>query len=312
MYSAVFVRWILKAAVQGTISILPRSEDANYFLQKNVSRRLPRAAGDFDMHAAYAARHLAALERVRPGVDRSTLRCYEFGAGWDLIERIAMYALGVNQQTTLDIRPNIRLELVNWTIHQFATNASHLEQVLGAPLRAVCDKPIVSTAELRERFGITYLAPADARAAPLPDGCVDFVTSTFTLEHIPPAEIAAILRETRRLLAPDGVISSAIDMKDHYQYIDAKVSTYNFLRYPPWVWRLLNPSLAPQNRLRHSQHLELFRDAGYEILFDDVQHPTAEDLRELEEMRVARQFADLSLVDLGTKSTHLVARPFRA
>lgn len=169
--------------------------------------------------------------------------------------------------------------------------------------------PIASTADLATRFGINYLAPADARSVPLPDGCIDFVTSTFTLEHIPGPEIDAILRETRRLLAGGGVISSLIDMQDHYQYTDAKVSVYNFLRYPPWVWRLLNPSLAWQSRLRHSQYLELFTGAGYDVLSDQSELPTDDDLRELRRMHVAREFARFAPVDLGTKSTHLVARP---
>ncbi len=302
------MRWVAKAAVQGTISLVPRGEEINYFLQRNVSRRLPRVGDEFDIHAKHAAQHLAALERVRPGVDRSTLKCYEFGAGWDLIEQITMWALGVDQQTILDVRPNIKVELVNRAIHEIATNPVRLEQALGCRLRPVDVAPIASTADLRERFGITYLAPADARSVPLPDGSIDFVTSTETLEHIPPLEIAAILRETRRLLASDGVISSLIDMKDHYHYIDPAVSPYNFLRYPPWAWRLLNPGLQPQNRLRNSQYRALFTDAGYEIVFDECEPPTNDELRELQQMRIASEFRRFSWLDLGTKETHLVAR----
>ena len=302
------MRWVAKAAVQGTISLVPRGEEINYFLQRNVSRRLPRVGDEFDMHAKHAAQHLAILEQLRPGLDRSTLRCYEFGAGWDLIEQITMWALGIDEQTILDIRPNIKVDLVNRTIHEIATNSARVEDALGCRLRPVDGGPIASTADLPKRFGITYLAPADARSVPLPDGSIDFVTSTETLEHIPPQVIAGILRETRRLLAHDGLISSLIDMKDHYHYIDAAVSTYNFLRYPPWAWRLLNPGLQPQNRLRHSEYRQLFTDAGYEIVFDESEPPTDDELHELQQMRIASEFARFSWSDLGTKETHLVAR----
>lgn len=305
------MRWVAKAAVQGAISHVPRGHELNYYLQKHASKRLPRRGEAFDMHAVTAAQHLAALARIRPGADRSSLHFYEFGAGWDLIGPIAMWALGVDRQTLLDIRPNLKFELVNDTIRQFAARSEHLERLLGGPLRPVEDLPVTGVADLESRFGITYLAPADARSVPLPAGSVDFVSSTFTLEHIPAFEISAILRETRRLLGADGVMSSLIDMQDHYQYIDSKVSVYNFLRYRSPVWLLLNPSLQWQSRLRHSQYLELFRAAGYEILFDEPKPPTEEDLSMLAGMHVAPEFARFTLEDLGTRATHLVVRVAR-
>lgn len=303
------MRWLAKAAVQGGLSLVPGGRRANYFLQRNVSRRLPRSDTDFDFHAATASRHLGALHRACPDLDRASLRCYEFGAGWDLIGPIGMWALGVERQTVVDIDPNVKLELVNDTIERFAKHLPRLEQTLGDRLRAPDASPVDGLGDLATRFGITYLAPQDARALPLAAGTVDFVSSTFTLEHIPPAEIVAILRETRRIMAPEAIISSLIDMQDHYNYIDSSVSVYNYLRYPGWRWRFLNPSLQPQNRLRHSQYVELFDRAGFEIVFDEPQRPSDEDLRMLRGMSVAPEFADFDDVDLGTRSTHLVARP---
>jgi hypothetical protein len=69
------VRWLAKAAVQGTISRLPRSNDLNYSLQTKVSRSLPQRPSEFELHVGAASRHLAALDRLRPGTDRSQLRC---------------------------------------------------------------------------------------------------------------------------------------------------------------------------------------------------------------------------------------------
>jgi SAM-dependent methyltransferase len=303
------VRWLAKAAIQGGLSLVPGGRQANYFLQRNVSRRLPRSDADFDFHADTAARHLAALERARPGTDRAGLHCYEFGAGWDLIGPIAMWALGIEHQTVVDISPHVKLELVNDTVERFAHHRSRLEQALGRPLRAPDAETVTTPGELATRFGIAYLAPQDARSLPLADHTVDFVSSTFTLEHIPHSDIAAILRETRRVMAPDAVISSLIDMQDHYNYVDSAVSVYNYLRYPAWRWRFLNPSLQWQNRLRHSQYLGLFEAAGFELVSDDPVRPTDEDLRELKRMSRAPEFEAFDEADLGIRSTHLVARP---
>lgn len=283
----------------------------NHYLQKHVSKRLPRSEPDFDWHALTGVGHLQALDRVRPGVDRSGLHCYEFGAGWDLIGPISMWALGIDRQTVVDMNPNVALDLVNDTIHRFATDADRLDGVLGSRLRRPDESPIAGVDDLAARFGITYLAPQDARAMPLADASVDFVVNTFTLEHISPADIAAILRETRRVMAPEAIISSKIDMQDHYHYVQSTLSVYNYLRYPEWRWRWLNPPLHSQNRLRHSQYVELFEQAGFEIVSDDPARATSEDLAELRGIAIAPEFARFSVTDLGTKHTHLVARPRR-
>jgi SAM-dependent methyltransferase len=294
--------------VQQALSVTPGGRSVNYRLQRTVSHRLPRRGADFDRHAQTAARHLRALGQVRAEVDRAGLRCYEFGAGWDLIGPIAMWSLGVNHQTLVDIRPNVKLDLVTDTIRRFARERIRLEGVLGDALRTPGEDPVTSLPQLASRFGITYLAPQNAQAPGLPDQSVDLVCSTFTLEHLPAAEIAGILAATRRTLAPGGVVSCLIDMHDHYIYSDPHLSAYNFLRYPSWLWRLLNPPLGWQSRLRHSEYLELFAQAGYEIVADDAQRPDEAAVRALARMHVARQFRGLDLIDLGTTATHLVAR----
>src|SRR5205823_13839725 len=91
--------------------------------------------------------------------------------------------------------------------------------------------------ELEEIYGIDYRAPCDAKKTGLPSLSVDYITSTSTLEHIPPEAIRLILRECYRVLRDRGVISLLIDYNDHYTYSDHKISVYNFLRYSDWVWR---------------------------------------------------------------------------
>ncbi|MGH2889465.1 MAG: class I SAM-dependent methyltransferase [Solirubrobacteraceae bacterium] len=303
------MRWLAKAAAQGAIGVLPRGESINYQLQRKVSKRLPRPADEFDVQVRAVARHIEAVEAWRPGVRRAELRCYEFGAGWDLIGPLSMWALGFDRQTIIDIKPHVKLDLVNGTIREFAANPERMERLLAAPLRALQGEPVRTIGHLESRFGIVYRAPLDAASVPLPDESFDLVTSTFTLEHIPGPTILSILRETRRIMAPEAVFSSLIDMQDHYSYIDPNVSPYNFLRYRPWLWRLLNPSLQWQSRLRHSQYLALFADAGFEIVSDQPQMPSDADLRQLDRLALAPEFHRFSTEDLGTRSTHLVVSP---
>ncbi len=110
-------------------------------------------------------------------------------------------------------------------------------------------------------------------------------------------------------MAPEAVISSRIDMQDHYHYVQSSISVYNYLRFPGWQWRWLNPPLHSQNRLRHSEYVELFEGAGFDIDWDDPATPTTADLVELRGIPLAPEFERFSVIDLGMRHPHLLAPP---
>jgi hypothetical protein len=110
------MRWIAKAVVQGALSALPRGDALNYLLQRHVTHGLPTSDAVFEMHVAEARRHHDATRRHAPGLDPRHAVLYEFGAGWDLVGPIALAQLGIRHQVLVDIRANVRLELVNDTL----------------------------------------------------------------------------------------------------------------------------------------------------------------------------------------------------
>ena len=65
---------------------------------------------------ARALSHLRAYESHGGGRPLGESVAYEFGAGWDLAIPLAYASLGVGRQVLVDIRPNLRLELVNASI----------------------------------------------------------------------------------------------------------------------------------------------------------------------------------------------------
>jgi Methyltransferase domain len=298
------LRWVAKAALQKGMSGLPRADAANYWFQRRVTGSLPRPADGFSMHVGEALRHLAIFDRSH-GLDRADARFYEFGAGWDLIGPLTYWACGVQHQILIDIRPNLRLELVEDTLSR-----------LGAELEAQGVTPSCEISPQRlhgpddlARFGIEYLAPRDARASELPAESVDFISSTFTMEHIPAPDLDAILRESRRLLALDGVISSSVDFQDHYSYVDSSVGRHNFLRYGEGRWRLVNSSLHYQNRLRLPDYRGLIEQAGLGILEEEVDSATPAEREAVKRMRLPARFANgYSPEDLTALSALFVAK----
>jgi SAM-dependent methyltransferase len=301
------VRWLAKAALQRAFGLLPQGERLNYQFQRHVQHSLPAGENVFRLKFARALWHLRAFAEHGSGTRLDEAVFYEFGAGWDLAIPVSYAALGVRRQVLVDIRPSVRLELVNHSLATLARLHEELQTQAGRELRRL-DQPLTTTQELERRFGITYLAPRDARATGLDSGSVDFVTSTDTCEHIPEDDLARIFRECHRLLKPGGAFSCRIDLQDHYSYFDPSISRYNFLRYSERTWRLFNSPLHFQNRLRASDYLRLVREAGFELVLSAPSGPSDEGRGELAAMRIAERFRGYPTDDLGVTVLSFVAR----
>lgn len=302
------MRWQLKAATQKAISLLPQPQRLNYVLQRKVTRSLPASDTQFLLHFDEAVRHARDYER-HGGRALEAARAYEFGAGWDLIGPLSLWALGVRSQVLVDIDALMRWELVNHTLEQLRRLRGDLEARAGRALRPVPQGPVGSKADLAGRFGIDYRAPLDARATGMPAGSFDLVSSTFTLEHIPAADVTPILAECARLLAPGGVVSCSVDLQDHYAFDDPRIGTHNFLRFSERTWRLVNSPLHHQNRLRARDYVAAFEAAGLEILATEVTEPSPQARARLEALDVHESFRRrYSPDELAPVSIEIVAR----
>ena len=295
--------------MQKALSGVPKGDRANYWLQRRVSKQMPRSDEHFLYQAGETLRHLQAWQRHRPSIPFEQARLYEFGAGWDLTTPLIFYGLGATQQTLVDIRLNLRFEDVDHSISQYERHRGALEQQSGRPLRDLGSGAVRSIDDLQRRFGIVYLAPCDARNTGLPEKSFDLVSSTNTLEHIPGPDIAAILSEARRLLSADGIVSGLVDMQDHYSYFDPSVSAFNFFRFSDRTWAAVNSSLHYQNRLRVPDYRDLIQRAGLELVEEQTWGPTAADLDTIRAMRLASRFAKrYSVDDLATRAVHIISR----
>jgi SAM-dependent methyltransferase len=262
------VDWRTKSRVQRSFSAVPGGHRLNYLLQRFVTCSLPRRGAALEEVVASARRHLTAIEQHAPGPIEG-LRFFEFGAGYDLSESLAFAALGVRHQVLYDIRPVARPAMVR--------SAAAELRALGLDLPAVEDNR--DLASYLDALGIEYVAPADARATGLDPGSVDVCTTTSVLEHVPIDDLAAILAEVRRLLAPTGLCSFAVDYHDHYAGADSSIDGLNFLRFDDREWRRWNCGLQFQNRLRHGDYVELFEAAGFDLVeVDAVEDPALPDV----------------------------------
>lgn len=298
--------WRLKALAQAVLSVAPGSGALHYWLQRHLTGGLPVDREEFLVRLDQSRLFLDLFER-HAGRPRGRAVFYEFGAGWDLLRPLCYWALGVERQILVDIELLVRDELVRDSLEKLRRAAEDREDLRAPPPPPA--EPADLLPWLEETCGVEYRAPADARSTGLAGGSVDCVTSVNTLEHIPPADIAPILRECRRILRPTGVFVGRIDYQDHYAYFDGDLSPYNFLRYSDRAWRFLNPSAHYQNRLRHSEHLALLRDAGFELLEVLPEGGHRSDVEEIRALPLAERFRGLEPEDVAVRAAVLAARP---
>lgn len=227
------MHWKLKCLAFHTVARVPT---LYRWMQKHITGRYHFTVTDwaFEVYSFH-------VKNFRGG------RALEFGAGTNLLCPLLLSHAGATEVLAIDLQRLASTDRVNHVIRQLRGRLSG-------------EWPEVSDLDwdLRAKYRIHYLAPGDASATGLPDQSVDFFCSTSTLEHIPPAAIRAILRECQRLATPDAVMSFEIDYHDHYATADGSINRFNFYRYPEWKWCLFNPAMHYQNRLRHSDYVELF------------------------------------------------------
>ena len=130
---------------------------------------------------------------------------------------------------------------------------------------------------------------------------------------MPPDALAGILREAARVLKPDGLCVHLIDLSDHFQHSDPSISQLNFLRYSEAEWEsLAGNRFMYMNRLRASDYLSIFAEAGLELL-DLGRVVDDEGLRLIESggLPLDARFAGRPSEDLATTEILVLARPAR-
>ena len=253
----------IKALMQTVFGFLPNSEEVNYFAQRHITKSLPPSRTTYNRKFGRAKEHDAIFRKYHAG---SKPVVYEIGCGWDLTLALSLSIFGYKDIRALDVSNHVRPELIN------AILAYHRENGVVPADFADIDSARMRE-ELLERFGITLMAPCDSANTGMADQSVDLIYSQEVFEHIAPELLPGIMKECRRVLRDDGVISFYINYADHYFGTDPNVTRYNFLRYSEKAWKKYNPDLHYVNRLRHVDFVRLFKDAGFDIIHEETFRP---------------------------------------
>jgi len=114
--------------------------------------------------------------------------------------------------------------------------------------------------EVMAACSMEYLTEGLASLRKIPSASVDFIWSHAVMQHVRRDEVLPTLRELRRIQRPGGISSHEFSITD---ILGGKL---NDLRFSARVWEssLMASSGFYTNRLRFSELLRLFREAGFE------------------------------------------------
>ncbi len=237
-----------------------------------------------DLHTRDGA--LAEMMRLLRGAGRSVegKNLIEIGTGWHPLLPVLFYGLGAETVVMTDIVRHVRGDLIEQVLDFCTGHSRELAEISGRDEASMNARWSAlrpdrgQWVDLWRAHGITYRAPFDFTRSGLPAQSVDMIFSNDCLGYIPVPTLAAIMKESWRLLRPGGIIAHDIFVYDDLGIYDREIPPWNFLRFSQAEWdRVGNSRIHHQNRSRPSFYARLAVDNGLQIVYEERVLP---DLRE--------------------------------
>jgi hypothetical protein len=309
--------WILKALVQKGISFLPFKHQFNFLFQKYVTKGVILSESLFEDKLIHCSNHIKYFEKYSKGTQNYT--SLEIGTGWYPIVPIGLYLSGAGKIHTIDISSLLSSKSIVDTIQKYEewSNGGKIEntklnQYIQKPLQGRLSKLISLKDTAKDTAPIDFLKlldihaiVGDARHIALPDKSIDLINSNNTFEHIYPSILIDILREFKRLLSANGVMTHQIDMSDHFAHLDKSITIYNFLQFTDKQWEWIDNSIQPQNRLRLSEYQKIYQQVGLTI---NETYNREGNLELLRSVKLSDNYKDFDEKDLAVSHSLLISK----
>jgi hypothetical protein len=301
------MKWQVRLLKNSVLAVLPGRR-----LLRKVKRSVVPYPADIDQWTLEQG--LRMLEMLsRSGIHPRGRVALELGTGWKPVIPILFALAGFKKILLLDSERFLDGSLLARVVENLREYTPLISSRMSVDPSTIRDRlsigSSVNSTQMLAALGLEYVAPADARFTGLPSRSVDVIFSRAVLEHIPVENLRSILAEFRRIIASDGGMCQIIDNGDHWAQDDESISKVHFLKFDDVTWRWIGMnSIDYQNRLRHSDYLQLLTETGFEVVLDGSQ-PDKAAMAALRDLPLANRFRGKSLDDLSILTSYLVAKP---
>ncbi len=238
------INWKLKALLYKVFEVFKLNKTL-YFVQRYITGRAKIQFTTLDPHWK---RHAVSIQ------EKNCKSILEIGAGKSLEQNIffSYYFDNSKFQRVIDINNMINLELCNEASHRIA---KLLDKDFKGKIKNIRD--------LKSNYNIYYEAPCKLEDIKVEK--FDICTSTTSLEHFSLDDLNLFLNQIKFVLKKNGFVSSIIDYSDHYSHTDKNINPLNFLTFSEKNWKKYNNNYLFQNRLRHNDYRNLFKNLDFII-----------------------------------------------
>jgi hypothetical protein len=302
--------WRIKALIFKTASLLPGSIQLMDFYRVHFGRM-----ASFPVTRRFdAASKMLAMVRSS-GVDFKSARFLELGAGWQPTIPVLLYLAGARHILMTDIKRSLGPITVGSAVRQYIEHSERLAEMVGRPADAVRSDLAKLLPNDPDRWqscfehsGLTYLAPLDLAGDSLPEKSIDVIFSNSVLNFVPVAMLKRMIAQMRRMLAVNGVCCHNITIGDEFTVADPNITIANPIRFSKRQWRFWGQNrILHQNRLRPSDYVKLFEQAGFVIESCDIEADEAV-LPRLKDMSIHHDFQQYPPLELAARHAKIIAR----
>ncbi len=306
--------WRVKGVLQGLLSRLPGGTVVNDALQRAAGGRRDEGA---HIDLKFKADWLVQVEVLNQlGFRVQGRDLLEIGTGWLPVFPLCFALAGARRCHTFDLNRHLNPAVVPGAMSELERHLPAIAQACGDAEATVRGRwqSLVAAGDgqaMLRAAGVEYHAPADATTTGLKDASVALVFSNSVLEHVTPEVLAPMMRESCRVLQPDGLSLHSVNCGDHYAYFDRSITQVHYLRFTDRQWRKWNNDLLYQNRLRPVDFVDAARAAGMELLVD-MHVPRPELMARFDRIPFAPEFRRYPPEQLCCTSVTFAARPAAA
>lgn len=303
-------KWIFKAIIQKAISFLPLSHRINFLFQKHLTKGVILTDEYFVDRLIHAKNHIQAYKQSSG--NRIPLTTLELGTGWYPIIPLSLFIAGSNEIYSIDLVKLVNKDRLAECIHKYLeyynnnqlldyieVDQNRIEELKG--LSETINQ--LTEEEILNRLRIKLLI-LDARHLSFNDNYFDLIHSNNTFEHIHPDQLIEIIKEFKRVLGSEGVMSHFVDMSDHFAHFDNKIGIYNFLKFSDRAWRIIDNSIQPLNRLRITEYEKIFNQLKISYKIINIRNGNLEELRKI---KLAKRFRNISNESIAVSHCQFIA-----
>jgi hypothetical protein len=233
----------------------------------------------------------------------------EVGTGWHANDILLFYMLGVAEIYTCDHLPHLQENLALSAVRIIGSHLDILSKQCDTDINLLQKRfdriaSIKTLTDLLYACNINYIASQKLHEINFPESYFDLFFSRSVLQRVPISDLSAYLQNAYRALRIGGISYHIIHHADHNARHDDKLEALHYLRYGDKLYDLLQSKrFNYQNRMRHKEFINLFKQFGFEQISDET---ASLDLSLANKVVLSSRFRSIPLEDVLITRTQLI------